>query len=295
MDKAISIKDMSMTLTSYVVGQKDFQLKDINLEIKKGTIVGLIGKNGAGKTTLINTIMNIYKADEGKIEVLGVDNTSKEFVDTKNNIGVVLEELGIYESFNIENVNKLMGYAYKNWDKEYFFNLLDRFEAKSFKAIKEFSTGMKKKLALAIALGHKPDLLILDEPTANLDPFAREEIIDYIYDYTREEERTVLISSHILSDLEKICDYVVYIDKGEIKLNEEKDKLLERFAIIRVGKEDLDKIPKEIIISQEDQKYYQELLVTTENLPKEFKREFVTLDEIIVKLMRSGYYESNTL
>lgn len=294
MSKAIEIKNLNKELKNFQSGER-FYLDNINLSIETGTIVGLIGKNGAGKTTLLNTIMNVIKLDSGNIEVLGVDNRSEAFAKAKENIGVVLDQLGIYEGFTIDNINKLMGYAYKNWDSQYFFSILKKLDIYSRKAIKEFSTGMKKKLAIAISLGHHPDLLILDEPTANLDPFARNEILDFIYDYTRDDNKTVLISSHILSDLEKICDYVIYIDNGKILLYEEKDQLLEKYALIRIGQDIYDKLDKSIIVNEEKSAYGYELLVEADRLPNGIVKEFVTLDQIVIKLMGKKKNESSTL
>lgn len=288
MKNAIEIKKLNLDYDNPFVERESFALKDVNLEIKEGTIVGLIGKNGAGKTTLINLILNIIKAKSGTIEVLGKDNKAEDFYKVKENIGVVLDRLGIYDSFSIEDVDKLMGYAYKNWSSQYFKSLLEKLDLYTDKKIKEFSTGMKKKLALAVALGHQPDLLILDEPTANLDPFARDEIIDFIYDYTRDESKTVLISSHIISDLEKICDYIIYLDNGQVRFYEEKDALMDKYAIIKVSKEEYQNLDKSIIIFEEDNKYGYELLVKGDKIPNGIRREFSSLDEIVIRLIKAN-------
>lgn len=287
MNNTIEIKNLKKKYKNYSNKIDNFTLEDINLDIKTGTIVGLVGKNGAGKTTLLKTILNILKSNEGEIKVFGIDNKSKEFYEAKENIGVVFDEIGIYDSFDITDVNNLMGYAYKNWSSERFINLTKQMDIYTDKKIKDFSTGMKKKLSLSVALGHNPDLLLLDEPTANLDPFARDEIIDYIYEYTRDENKTVLISSHILSDLEKICDYIVYIENGKITLYEEKDMLMENYAIIKVTNEEYESIPKDIIIYEDSNHYGYELLVKGDKIPEGIRREFASLDEIVVKLMKS--------
>ncbi len=274
---------------------KNFSLKNINMEIPKGTIVGLVGENGAGKTTLINSILNITKPDEGEVEVLGVNNSSKEFTEVKEHLGVVLDTLGIYEGYDIHNVNELFKLAYKNWDSDVFFGLLEKFDIYTGKKIKEFSTGMKKKLDLAISLSHNPDLMIFDEPTANLDPLSRDEILDLILEFTREDNKSVLISSHILSDLEKICDYICYISKGEIVLFEEKDYLLEKYALLKLGKEDYEKIPKEGIIFEEHNQYGYELLVDSNFIPDSIPRQFTTLNDVVVKLIRSKKNENTSI
>ncbi len=274
---------------------KNFSLKNINLEVPMGTIVGLVGENGAGKTTLINSILNITKPDKGEVEILGLNNNSKEYTEVKEHLGVVLDTLGIYERYDIHNVNELFKLAYKNWDSDVFFELLEKFEIYTGKKIKEFSTGMKKKLDLAISLSHNPDLMIFDEPTANLDPVSRDEVLDLILEFTRDDNKSVLISSHILSDLEKICDYICYIHKGEIVLFEEKDYLLEKYALLRLGHDEYKTIPKEAIVYEEFNKYGYELLVKAEYIPSHLPRQFTTLDSVIVKLIRSMKNENTPI
>lgn len=268
----------------------EFSLKDINLEIPKGYIVGLIGKNGSGKTTLIKTILNITTKDSGSVKINGVENTSDQFTTEKENIGVALDELGIYDGFNVRDVDNNMKKFYKNWNSKKFEELLIYMDIYSTKIIRQFSTGMKKKLNVAISLGHSPDLLILDEPTANLDPFVREELLDLLYEYTRDEEKTILISSHILSDLEKICDYIVYMEDGEVVLFESKDNIVNNYSIVKVNSEDYITIPKNIILHEENYKYSRELLVNRKNLPESIVTERATLDDILIKLVKSNSF-----
>lgn len=268
----------------------EFSLKDINLEIPKGYIVGLIGKNGSGKTTLIKTILNITTKDSGSVKINGVENTSDQFTIEKENIGVVLDELGIYDGFDVRDVDNNMKKFYKNWNSKKFEELLIYMDIYSNKIIRQFSTGMKKKLNVAISLGYSPDLLILDEPTANLDPFVREELLDLLYEYTRDEEKTILISSHILSDLEKICDYIVYMEDGEVVLFESKDNIVNNYSIVKVNSEDYITIPKNIILHEENYKYGRELLVNRKNLPESIVTERATLDDILIKLVKSNSF-----
>lgn len=268
----------------------EFYLKDINLEIPKGYIVGLIGKNGSGKTTLIKTILNITTKDSGSVKINGVENTSDQFTTEKENIGVVLDELGIYDGFDVRDVDNNMKKFYKNWNSKKFEELLIYMDIYSNKIIRQFSTGMKKKLNVAISLGYSPDLLILDEPTANLDPFVREELLDLLYEYTRDEEKTILISSHILSDLEKICDYIVYMEDGEVVLFESKDNIVNNYSIVKVNSEDYITIPKNIILHEENYKYGRELLVNRKNLPESIVSERATLDDILIKLVKSNSF-----
>lgn len=284
MTKAIEIKDLNLKLISKDPRDQDFELKNINLDIPQGTIVGLIGKNGAGKTTLIRAIMNALKADQGTIKVFGVNNKTKNFAAVKENIGLGLTDLPFSGKNNIYDLDEFYLKVYKNWDRSYFLDLARELKISSSKQVKEYSTGMKKSLSLALSLGHKPDLLIFDEITANLDPFARDKILDIIYAYSRDPKKTVLISSHILSDLEKICDYIIYLDKGQVKLFEEKDRLMEKYVLIKVGKETYEKIDKEKIISEKKSPYAYELLMDRKDLPQGIDPEFISLDELFIKL-----------
>lgn len=181
MTKVIEIKDLNLKLISKDPRDPGFELKNITLDIPQGTIVGLIGKNGAGKTTLIRAIMNALKADQGTIKVFGVDNRTKNFATVKENIGLGLTDLPFPGKYNIYKVENFYSKVYKNWDRSYFMGLVKDLKISASKQVKEYSTGMKKSLSLALTLGHKPDLLIFDEITANLDPFARDKILDIIY------------------------------------------------------------------------------------------------------------------
>lgn len=181
MTKVIEIKDLNLKLISKYPRDPGFELKNITLDIPQGTIVGLIGKNGAGKTTLIRAIMNALKADQGTIKVFGVDNRIKNFATVKENIGLGLTDLPLPRKYNIYKVENFYLKVYKNWDRSYFMGLVKDLKISASKQDKEYSTGMKKSLSLALTLGHKPDLLIFDEITANLDPFARDKILDIIY------------------------------------------------------------------------------------------------------------------
>ena len=180
-------------------------LDNVTLKVRRGEIHALVGENGAGKSTTINLIMNSLKKDSGEISVMGVDNASGDFAELKEDIGVVLDEAYFPMVINAEVVNKMMKATYTRWDEEVFFGYIHRFDLPQKKPFKEFSRGMKMKLAIAVALSHDPKLLVLDEATSGLDPIVRDEILEIFYDFTRDPEHSVLISSHILSDLEKLC------------------------------------------------------------------------------------------
>lgn len=263
-----------------------FELRDINLTLPTGAIMGLVGENGVGKSTTIKLIMNAISRDSGSVKVLGVDNLSGEFIAVKEDIGVVLDEAYFPEVLTPENVGKVMKNTYRNWDDECYYNFLNRFRLPEKKAFKDFSRGMKMKLAIAVAISHKPKLLILDEATSGLDPIVRDEILDIFNDFTRDETHSVLLSSHIVSDLEKICDYIAFIHNGKLLFCEEKDKLLEEYAIIKMSKDDFEKMPKEAVKGKKVSKYGVEALVLKAAVSNTFSTEYTTLEDIILFLAR---------
>src|SRR5699024_2228916 len=226
----------------------DFTLKDLSFNVPSGTIMGLVGENGAGKSTAIKLIMNTLKADNGEVSVLGVSNLSKEFTNLKQDIGVVLDEAYFPEVLNAENINNIMKLIYKNWNEDSYFEYIKKLSLPLTKIFKDFSRGMKMKLSIAVALSHNPKLLILDEATSGLDPMVRDEVLDVFNDFTRDENHSILLSSHIISDLEKICDYICFIHKGELLLVEEKDLLLDKYAVIKLTKNQLETLPKDSIV-----------------------------------------------
>ena len=215
----------------------DFALEDVNLTLPQGCVLGLIGENGAGKSTLIR-MMNALRPDSGTAAVLGVDTSSPEFLAVKEDIGVVLDEACLPDELTAQQVGKMMHGIYANWDDAAFSSLCARLDLPKGKKVKDFSRGTKMKLAIAVALSHKAKLLVLDEATGGLDPVVRDEILDLLNDFTREEEHAILISSHIVTDLEKICDYVVFLHKGRVQMAGEKDELLERYALLNMTHED---------------------------------------------------------
>lgn len=263
----------------------DFSLKNINLAVPKGAVTGFIGENGAGKTTIIKLILNMIKSDGGKIDIFGMDNKENE-VKIKEKIGVVLNEYEPFNSLKIKQINKMMKNIYDDWNEDIFYKYLDEYKINKNKVINEFSTGMKQKLFICIALSHNPDLLILDEPTNGLDPIVRNEILESFLDFIQNEEKSVFISSHITSDLEKICDYIAYIKNGEIVLFEEKDKLLEEYALAKGEKEELKNIDESYIVGVRESKYsYTILIKNKEKFISEYPNiitDKITLEDIMV-------------
>lgn len=266
---------------------KGFRLNNISFTLPKGCIMGLIGENGAGKSTTIKLIMNTIGRDSGEIAVLGKDNR-KNFKETKEDIGIVLDEAYYPEQMTGLQINKFLKYSYKNWEEDRFFAYLKDFGLPEKKAFKEFSRGMKMKLAIAAAMSHKAKLLILDEATSGLDPMARDEILDIFNEFTRDEEHTILISSHIVSDLEKLCDYITFLHKGELLFSEEKDRLLEEYAIMHCGKEDIKNIPKDLILGKRVSAYGADLLVKRSSGFKQYPLDKAGIEDIILLMIKEG-------
>lgn len=263
-----------------------FQLGSFDLTLPSGCIMGLVGENGAGKSTSIKLIMNAIGRDAGEISVLGVDNRSAEFRDVKEDIGVVLDEAYFPEVMSARNVGKVMALTYKNWDAAAFEGYLKKFSLAPDKIFKDYSRGMRMKLAIAAALSHGAKLLILDEATSGLDPMARDELLDIFNDFTRDENCSILLSSHIVSDLEKICDYIAFLHKGRLVLCEEKDRLLEEYALIRLTEERLRELPEESIISRRASSYGTEALVLRGGIPAAIPTEHTSLEDIILFLAK---------
>ena len=249
---------------------KDFQLKNVNLSLPKGMIMGLIGENGAGKTTTIKAILNIINTDSGEIKIFGLDN-KKEEKKIKQDIGVVLDDSFLSEYLNPIDINKIMKNFYQNWDEKLYFKYIDEFKLPKNKISKDYSSGMKMKLKIAVALSHHPKLLILDEPTSGLDPVARNEILDIFQDFIQDEEHAILVSSHITSDLEHIADYITFINNGEIVLTKTKDELLDRYGIVKCSEQEFKKINKTDYLKYKKNRYEYEILVENKN---EFKRKY---------------------
>ncbi len=263
-----------------------FQLGSFDLTLPSGCIMGLVGENGAGKSTTIKLIMNAIGRDAGEISVLGVDNRSAGFRDVKEDIGVVLDEAYFPEVMSARNVGKVMALTYKNWDAAAFEGYLKKFSLAPDKIFKDYSRGMRMKLAIAAALSHGAKLLILDEATSGLDPMARDELLDIFNDFTRDENCSILLSSHIVSDLEKICDYIAFLHKGRLVLCEEKDRLLEEYALIRLTEERLRELPEESIISRRASGYGTEALVLRGGIPAAIPTEHTSLEDIILFLAK---------
>ncbi|MBQ7070756.1 MAG: ABC transporter ATP-binding protein [Ruminococcus sp.] len=238
-----------------------FTLDDLSFNVPKGSIMGFVGQNGAGKTTTINTILNIIRADEGSVSVFGLDNIKDE-KEIKKSIAAIFDELPFHETLNAKNLNSILKRIFDEWSSETFFNYLDRFSLPSKKKFGQFSKGMKMKLQIAAALSHNAKLLIMDEATTGLDPVVRNEILDIFLEYLQNEEHSILMSSHITSDLEKIADSVTFIDKGKLLITGYKDDVLDSHGILKCSRSDYESIDKNDIISARITEFGVEALVS---------------------------------
>lgn len=266
----------------------NFELGEINLSIPSGYVIGLIGENGAGKTTLIKSILNII-TPAGEIKIFNKDSKKYDSL-IKEDIGVVLDDIFFPELLTADDIDTIMKDIYKNWDKELFYKYLKDFNLPNNKKIKTLSKGMRKKLEIATSLAHHPKLLILDEPTSGLDPVVRDDILDIFLNFIKDENHTILLSTHITSDLEHIADEIIFIDKGKIILNKSKDELLDNYGILKCDIDTFDKISKEDIISYKKNKYNYEILVSDRNkMLKKYKNfiiDKITLDELMVLIIK---------
>lgn len=264
----------------------DFELKKIDLVLPEGCIMGLVGENGAGKSTTIKLILDMIDRDAGSITVLGRDN--RESVLIKNDIGVVPDTLGIPDCFTAKQLGKVMRNIFTNWDDALYASFLQKLELPENKAFGEMSKGMKMKLGIAVAMSHHPKLLILDEATSGLDPVVRDEVVEMFGEFTRDESHSVLMSSHIVSDLEKICDYIAFIHEGKLLLCEEKDVLKERFAAVHCTQEELAAIPQEAVLGKKSSLYGVEALVRRDAVPEGMKSAPADLEQIFIYTVKGA-------
>ncbi len=262
-----------------------FTLDDLSFNVPKGSIMGFVGQNGAGKSTTINTILNIIKPDEGEIKIFGLDHIKDE-IEIKKSISAVFDELPFHEELNAKQLNAVLGNFFPQWSKETFQSYLDKFALPSKKKFAKFSKGMKMKVQIAAALSHNAKLLIMDEATTGLDPVVRNEILDIFLEYLQDEDHSILMSSHITSDLEKIADSVTFIDKGKLLLTGYKDDILAVHGLIKCSKSDYAELDKNDIISARINDYSVEALVNDkEKCLKKYSGAVIdptTLEEIML-------------
>lgn len=264
-----------------------FRLDNLDLTLPGGCILGLIGENGAGKSTTIKLILDMIKRDGGSVKILGRDN-SKEIKLIKEDVGTVFDDVGIPECLNARQVGKIMHGTFKQWNAVCYRGLLQRLSLPLDKPFGKFSRGMKMKLGLAVAMSHNAKLLLLDEATSGLDPLARDEVLDILNDFTRDEERSVLLSSHIVSDLEKICDYIAFLHKGKLILFEEKDALLAEYGVIHCSAQRLSELDQTAIRYKKITPYGAEAIVKRIAVPHGTEISPITIEELFVQTAKEG-------
>lgn len=260
---------------------ESFSLKDISFAVPQGTIMGFVGENGAGKSTTIKCMLNLLKKEYGEILLFGKDIVEHE-LSIKNDIGVVFDDLYVPDTLNATQLDKMMKKVFKTWDSDYYFERLIQFNVPKRKKIKELSRGMRMKLSIALALAHHPKLLILDEPTSGLDPIIRDEILDLFLEFMQDETHSILFSSHITSDLEKIADYITLIHNGEILLSESKDVLLYEYGIFKGSNEEVNDLPEHAIIRTRNGTFGTEALVLKNEVNQAFKLEKPSVEDIML-------------
>ena len=262
-----------------------FALQNVGFCVPKGSVVGFIGENGAGKSTTIKSILGLVNPDGGKIEVFGKAAPSLLRED-KNKIGAVLGETCLPENLNVKDIDGVMRHIFENWNSSVFFAYADRFSLPREKKVKEFSRGMRQKLSLAVALSHGAELLVLDEPTSGLDPVARDEILDILYDFMQDEEHSVLISSHIVSDLEKLCDYILFIHGGKVIFEEEKDSLREKYGVLKCTAEQFAELDPSAVVAYHRGEFGMSALVLREKYRGEQALETANIEDVMLYYAR---------
>ena len=275
---AIEIKDLCKTYG-------DFTLDHLNLTLPGGCIMGLVGENGAGKSTTIRLMMQMIQKDEGTITLLG-RNIDEMDPLTKEDIGVVMDEVGFPLCLKTEEIGKIMQMTFHNWDQKRYEQLIHQFNIPDNRQFKDFSRGMKMKAGIAVALSHHAKLLILDEATSGLDPVVRDEFLDILNEFTRDENHSILISSHIVSDLEKCCDYIAFLHHGKLILCEEKDVLLASYGIVNLTPAQLAELPSASILHQKNTGYGIQALVKRDAIPDHISISPITIEELFVQLVK---------
>ena len=260
---------------------QNFQLKDVSFRLPTGTIMGFVGENGAGKTTTIKCIVDLLNTREGEVKIFGKD-VREHGTKVKEDIGVVFDDIYFPDLFNAKKIGHVLDEVFSNWDNQYYVDLLKRLKVPYEKPIKQLSRGMKMKLSIASALVHRPKLLILDEPTSGLDPIIRDEILDIFMDFMQDENNSILFSTHITTDLEKIADYITFIHDGEIVFSKNKDDLLYDFGIWKGTLEEAIEIPDHAKIRMKQHAYGVEILVNRKEVNSAFPIDMPSIEDIML-------------
>lgn len=275
----------ALEITGLCKQYEGFALRNVSFTLPSGCVMGFIGENGAGKTTTIKAVLNLIHRDAGSIRVLGQDNIREERA-VKECIGVVLEDGCFLNTMNARQVDVLMGKAYQNWHSEQFFNFLKRFGIDTGKKIKDYSKGMRMKVNIAAAMSHDAKLLLMDEPTSGLDPVVRDEVLDLFYDFMQDEGHSILLSSHITSDLDKIADYITFIHQGQIVLSEPRDMLLDTYGVLHCTAEQLAALEPSAVRGKRMGAFGCEALVRRDGIPASWPVEPVNIEQMMLFLTR---------
>lgn len=273
----------ALTISGLTKTYQDFVLDHVSFTVPSGSIVGLIGENGAGKSTTIHAALGLIQKEAGHAAILGKEELDAE---TREQIGVVFDGSNYPEILSPKKISRVMKHIYRSWDEPAYLRLLKQFSLPPDKPIRQFSKGMKMKLAITAALSHHSKLLILDEATSGLDPVIRDDILDMLLDFVQDEEHSILISSHITSDLEKIADYIVFIHEGKVVFSKPKDELTEQYGIIKCGAAQFDAIEKsDIIVSRKMDYEWQVLISDRDKMQKKYRDALIVpaaIDEIML-------------
>ncbi|ATP40321.1 multidrug ABC transporter ATP-binding protein [Solibacillus sp. R5-41] len=281
MSNLIEIENISKSFGDKVV------LKDVTFNVPYGSIVGFIGDNGAGKSTTFKTVLGLISKDGGTVKIFGEENINK-YVKIKENIGVVFDAMNLPAHLTIKQLNKVFKKLFDSWDQANFYRLVNAFSLPIDKKVNKFSRGMSMKLSVSVALSHNAKLLLLDEATGGLDPSSREDLLDELKSFVSKSNGGILLSSHIMSDVEKIASHIVFIKDGEILLNEEKDKFYENYAVVDIDVEQLTLLNKEIFVAKRKYDSYFSVLVSDKKkLPNGMAAQTISMEELSVFLSRS--------
>lgn len=279
-DNALELRHVSRRLG-------DFELRDVNLTLPKGCILGLVGENGAGKSTTIRLLTGELWPDSGTVSVLDAEPGSPDFRSVKERLGVVLDDAWFPEILNARQVGTMMAMTYESWDAELYESYLARFALPREKNFKDYSRGMRMKLAIAVALAHRPEVLLLDEATAGLDPIVRDEVLEIFREFSEAEDHAILISSHILSDLEKLCDYIAFLHQGKLLFCQEKDRLLETYGLFVGTRQQAEELAEDAVLAREDSGFGGvRAIVRRDAVPACLPLEKPTVEDIILAMVR---------
>ena len=279
-DNALELRHVSRRLG-------DFELRDVNLTLPKGCILGLVGENGAGKSTTIRLLTGELWPDSGTVSVLDAEPGSPDFRSVKERLGVVLDDAWFPEILNARQVGTMMAMTYESWDADLYESYLARFALPREKNFKDYSRGMRMKLAIAVALAHRPEVLLLDEATAGLDPIVRDEVLEIFREFSEAEDHAILISSHILSDLEKLCDYIAFLHQGKLLFCQEKDRPLETYGLFVGTRQQVEELAEDAVLAREDSGFGGvRAIVRRDAVPACLPLEKPTVEDIILAMVR---------